>query len=296
MNYDLKHHKDFHSIQLQGLKAKEKNIFMSLAFKAQNQESTLLEYNVSELAELIGYVPKVDLDIYKYLENTYDSLQRITYRVDTEEKLIKFCLFPMIKINKKEGLVTFQINEHYKYMINAVIAPFTIQNIMDYNKLSSKHSKVIYSFLKQWEGIKAKTITIEEFKEKLGIENYPMHNIDKRILAPIMKELPQHFPNLKIEKIKTRKKVSHISFTWEEKKELPLLKELENAEIDQAKIDNEAYFSFFNLFENSKLSDRERTTARFIYISNKNNSLVSELKERQKISIIDYFKNNSLSA
>ncbi|MGL6100083.1 MAG: hypothetical protein ACRC0G_10715, partial [Fusobacteriaceae bacterium] len=41
--------------------------------------------------------------------------------------------------------------------------------------------------------------------------------INERVLNPIMNELPQHFNNLKLEKIKTGKKVTSLNFTWSRK-------------------------------------------------------------------------------
>lgn len=220
--YELKHHKDFHQIQLQGLKIKERSIFMTLCYKAMEQESDLLEFDVSEIAKISGYTPiKSGDNIYKYLDKTYSSLQNITIKIDKLNGIKKFILFIGFETFENTGKVHFEINKNYKYLLNQVVSPYTIQNLLEYTKLKSGYSQLIYSELKKWEKTKKIQFSIESFREKLLIpKDYRMSEIDKRIISPIKKELSLYFNNLKIEKLKTGRRITSIKFTWTEKEKI----------------------------------------------------------------------------
>ncbi len=227
--YEIIHHKDFHRVQLQGLKIKERNIFMALSFKAMNQESNLLEFDVNEIAKISNYTPtKAGDNIYKYLRETYNSLKNITIQIDKTDGFKDFILFTGIESFESTGKVQFKVNEDYKYLLNNVMKPYTIQNLFEYNKLTSKYSQLVYSMLKEWEGAKEKEFIIDDFKQRLGIEKYRMSEIDKRVFKAILKELPKYFYNLKIEKIKEGRKITKIKFTWQTQLEpLPMIEFLE---------------------------------------------------------------------
>ena len=74
---------------------------------------------------------------------------------------------------------------------------------MDFVTLKSGYSKNVFKLLKQWEQVGKYEITIEEFRRILDIPiKYRMSEIDKKVLTPVMEELPQHFLNLNLKKIK----------------------------------------------------------------------------------------------
>ncbi len=228
--YELSHHKDFHKIQLQGLKLKERNIFMALALLAMDQDTNILEFDILELAKLSNYTQtKAGENIYKYLRDTYKAIKNITIQIDKTNGFKDFVLFTLMETFEDRGIVQIQINENYRYLLNEIAKPYTIQNLFEYNKLSSKYSQLTYSLLKEWEGVKNVTLPIDDFKQKLGIDNFLMHNIDKRVLTPVMEELPKYFRNLKYEKIKSGRKIAYIKFSWEKN-----IKKLEASQKDKS--------------------------------------------------------------
>ncbi len=215
---ELVHHKDLHKVQLQGLKVRERSIFMALCYKAMEQDNNLLEFDVNELVKLTNF-KKGEENIYAYLRNTYRSLKNITIEIDKQNGYLDFVLFTSFQTFEDTGKVQFRINDEYKYLLNNVVAPYTIQNLLEYNNLSSKYSQLLYSIFRQWDKKKEVVCTIEDFKAKLDIpENYRMSMIDARVFTPIKEELSKFFPNLKIDKIKEGRKITHIKFTWSDKK------------------------------------------------------------------------------
>ncbi|MGL5126276.1 MAG: replication initiation protein, partial [Fusobacteriaceae bacterium] len=109
---------------------------------------------------------------------------------------------------------------------------FTIQNVLEYTRLNSGYSQLMYSLLKEWEKAKIVEFEINKFRELLGIpKGYRISEIDKFVLAPIFRELPQYFHDLKLEKIKTGKKITSLKFTWKRKVEKIVLQKDEVIDI-----------------------------------------------------------------
>lgn len=231
--YKIKHHKDLHKVQLQGLKVKERSIFMALCYKSMEQDNNLLEFDVDDIAKISGYIQQTGENIYKYLRQTYKSLKDITIEIDKTNGYKEFVLFTSFETFEDTRKVQFKVNEDYRYLLNQVVSPFTIQNMLEYRQLDSRYSQLMYSILKQWEGQKYISITIEDFRQKLDIpKSFKISHIDTRVLTPIKKELSKYFTDLKIEKIKTGRKITSIIFSWTEKEKkikekLPLIVEIQ---------------------------------------------------------------------
>ncbi len=275
--YELIHHKDFHKIQLQGLKLKERSIFMALSYKAMHQETDLLEFDVNEIAYLANFNQQSGENIYAYLRKTYKSIKNITIQVDKENGFKDFVLFTRMESFEDRGVIEIKVNEDYRYLLNKIVSPYTIQNLLEYNQLSSKYSQLAYSFLKEWEGTKDKILTIEEFKQKLGVpKTYRMSEIDKFVITPIMNELIEHFKYLKIEKVKTGKSITHIHFIWKkDTKALPPSKKEENSN-EQQKVESAFQKEFDEYcekyFDNTKLKKIYNIKfAKALYVKYRNN-------------------------
>ena len=222
MKYDLIHHNDFHNIQFQHFNVKEKNIIMALCYKVMNQDSNLLVFPVEEIKKLSNFkVRKKGDNIYKIMHEVYEKIKSTSIIIKKDNGIKAFVLFTKFETFEDTGIIEIRINEEYKYMLNNISTNFTKQNILEYSQLKSTYSQLLYSLLKQWESNKVRIFTLESFRELLGVpENYLTSNLNERVLKPIMTELPLFFHNLKLEKIKTGKKVTSFKFSWQKKKEV----------------------------------------------------------------------------
>ncbi|MEG1451033.1 MAG: replication initiation protein [Cetobacterium sp.] len=219
--FELKHHKDFHGIQFQDFNVKERNLVFALCYKLMNQESNLLEFNVKEIARISNYTPtKAGDNIYKSLEETYKRIKNASIVIKKENGVKHFVLFTVFETFEDKGLVKIRVNDEYRYLLNQVAKPFTIQDVLEYTSLGSGYSQLMYSLLKEWEKSKTIEFEIHRFRELLGIpKGYRISEIDKFVLAPIFRELPQYFHNLKLEKIKIGRSIKSLKFTWSRKLE-----------------------------------------------------------------------------
>jgi plasmid replication initiation protein len=232
-NLDLKHHKDFHRVQFQGLTTSQRNLVFALCYKVMNQEDNLLVFDISEISTLSNLKKKrmSTKGMFEHLENLYNILKNVTIKLRKENGVKIFSLFTDFETFEDEGKFQIKVHSSFRYMINNIRQPFTIQSLKEYTSLKSGYSQLLYSLLKEWEKKKELIFTIDEFRNDLGIpETYDFNTIDKRVISPILKELPQYFPELKIEKIKTGKKVTSLKFTWN--RELEKIESYEDDVVD----------------------------------------------------------------
>lgn len=216
----VKYHNDMNKVALAGFNEKELNLFFSLIYLMKDKKSTLITIPFSELKELSENEDRNKDRFIKSLHNINKKLASLSYQIESEELLCTFSLFNTFLINKKEKTLSVEVNSMFAYLLNDLIGNFTKFELENFVKLKSIYSKNLFKLLKQWESIKEKVFTMEEFKEVLAIpKSYRMSEIDKVILSAVRKDLPQFFSNLVIEKIKTGRIVTSIKFSWSKYKE-----------------------------------------------------------------------------
>lgn len=235
-NLVLKHHKDFHRVQFQGLSINQRNLVFALCCKVMNQDDNLLIFNISEMSSLSKLKKRKmsNKETFQYLEELYNTLKKTSIKIKKENGVKIFTLFTDYESFEDKGTFQIRVNSSFRYMLNDIKEPFSLQNLKEYTNLKSGYSQLLYSFLKEWEKKKEYIFTMEEFREELGVPiSYDIDTINKRVLSQVMKELPQYFFNLKLEKIKTGRKVTSLKFTWSKKqKEILDIKEAEIVELE----------------------------------------------------------------
>ena len=216
----VKYHNDMNSISLSGMTEKELNIFFSICFKMKNtgEEEILLSF--SELKELSNGESNLPRFL-NALKSTYTKLLTIPYFFKNEQGFGAFVLFNKYFVNEQEKTVKIKVSSDFKYLLNDFFGNYTKFDLLEFVSLKSIYSKNLFKVLKQWESKKEKKFEIEEFRSLMGVPiKYSTANFNDRVLKPIMQELPKYFSNLKLEKIKTGKKVTDLKFTWKIKKEV----------------------------------------------------------------------------
>lgn len=225
----VKYNNDMNNVSFIGFKEKELDLFFSICFKMKEQGIQSVTLSFEELKSLSNYVNRNLSRFYKDLEEVYNKLLELKFRYEDDKKIERFVLFTRYLIDKEDKTVTIQINERFKYILNNLVANYTKLDLLDFVSLNSIYSKNMFKLLKQWDSICEKIYNIEVLRVNLGVpESYDTSNFNRKVLKPISTELPKYFDGLKIEKLKTGKKVTDLKFSWKRKKEVL---EMEEAEI-----------------------------------------------------------------
>ncbi|MEF9985415.1 MAG: replication initiation protein [Bacilli bacterium] len=215
----LKYHNHMNDVSFNGFSEKELNLFFSLIFLAKEKGVTKLVIPFSELKELaVG--DKNRERFLKNLENVNSKLIKLGHRVEIGNKIHIFSLFNVFTIDQDTDELIVQVNEIFSYMLNDLVGNFTKFDLIEFVSLKSAYSKNMFKLLKQWESARIKEFKINDFRDILNIpQGFTMSKINERVLNPILMELSEYFPNLKLEKIKTGRSVTSLKFTWNRKNE-----------------------------------------------------------------------------
>lgn len=216
----VRYNNTLHSLDFSLMTLKERGLFFSLCFFLKERGTNEVTLSFNELREVVNF-SKTDTESFiKLIRNTYRKLLKITLAEEDENQIEETTIFSKYKILKSEKMVILKLNKDFEHILNKLESNYTEHELLEYTSLKSDYSQLTYAFLKKWNTTKRVKISLLDFREKLGVPNsYDTSNFNRQVLKPIMEELPQYFPNLKLEKIKTGKKVTSLKFTWSRKAE-----------------------------------------------------------------------------
>lgn len=226
---ELIYHNQVNDLLLGDLSPKINDIFFSFLFKFKELEIDYIEMSFAELKEL-AKVERHNKYFIKNLKSLSLKLKQITTIKESKEKIEIFSPFRKLTIDLKKSIVEIEIDQDFKKMLFELENNYTITDLKELVGLKKSYSKNLYRLLKQWETVKKREFTLEEFKKILAVpKSFRMTNIDVEIIKPSVKELEQYFPNLKVKKIKTGVKVTSLVFSWQDKEKAKLEKAIHGA-------------------------------------------------------------------
>lgn len=215
----VRYQNDMNKIKLSNLTVKEQDLFFSILYKAQRESSNKIIITFSELKELVNEHKNIDRLISNAI-NLSEKLAKITQKLilPTGDIMI-FSIFRNFIISPERNVLEVNIGEEFEYIIKDLFGgTYTQFELRHLVELKSSYSKTLFRLLKQWSSTGEYYVTLDEFRDLLDVpKTYDTNNFNKRVLKPILEELPQYFPNLKVEKIKKGKKIDRLKFKWNTK-------------------------------------------------------------------------------
>ncbi len=233
------------------------NYFLKFAqdqIKFKGHEGDWFEFNINEVNTLAN----IRLKDYRLIEKSLESLMHPVTLRDKDDTLnyLKMCLITTVQVDTKKGFYRFQLNSNMLALLKQTNY-FTKLNLLELNPLESKHSLVIYEWLKRYENApKIPEITIEELRSITGTLTKKAYNnfsnLQKNVIDVAVDEINKCTPyevsytTIKT-RAKTKPKVTSIQFTFGEKqieptaeelKEIQLKQELENKIVEDSATNN----------------------------------------------------------
>ncbi|SKA10876.1 Protein involved in initiation of plasmid replication [Cetobacterium ceti] len=226
---ELIYHNHVNDLLLGDLSPKVNDIFFSFLFKFKELETDYIEMSFAELKEL-AKTQRHNRELIQNLEKLSVKLKQLTTVIRTEKKIEIFSPFRKLIIDIEKSIIKVEIDIDFKKMLFELENNYTITDLKELISLKKSYSKNLYRLLKQWESIKKREFTLEEFKKLLAVpKSYKMCDIDKEILIPSIEELKQYFSNLNVKKIKTGVKVTNLLFSWQDKEKVKVEKAIQGA-------------------------------------------------------------------
>lgn len=220
----VKYHNDINSINFAGFKEKEIDILFTLMLKSKESIEKEITVSFGEFNRLIdGEQNKAR--IKKYILETSKKLKKIDQVLELPDGRIRiFSLFDFIEIDPNKKIITFSVNNDFKYLLNNLVGNFTLFELKELVQLKGYYPKRIFTMLKQWESTKKLIIDIKEFRKNLGIpEKYRMSDIRKDIIKPCIEELKGNFYKLEVLERKVGRQVETLEFTWKKRRKKDMI-------------------------------------------------------------------------
>ncbi len=211
---------EMNTIPLRSFNSKEMDLFFSICSKMRNENLNTITFSFEDLKELSNYKITATSHFISDLESIYSKLVQLDFRIETEEKIIKFVLFTEYEIDKIKETISIKTNDRFKFILNNIVGDFTKFELEEFTMLASSYSKTAYRLLKQFRQSGYYIVQIDKFRRLFDIpDSYRMSDIDRQILNQIKKELSDYFKNLRITKIKGKGKrkrfIEYIEFKFE---------------------------------------------------------------------------------
>lgn len=221
-NEIVKHHNDLNTVIMRKWTAEEMNFFFAIITKVRDEGTRLMKFDTDELR----YLASKDFHLDRWsqtMKSVADKVVDLKYYERTEHSYAVMNLFSYFLVDEKECVVEVEVSSKFEYVINKLEAQFTQYELAEFTNIRSTYAKTAYRLLKQWRTVGRKEFKIDEFKLLLDMpSSYKSSEIDRAVITPILKQLSPYFEDLKVKKIKSKKRGNPVlgyEFTW--KKEVP---------------------------------------------------------------------------
>ena len=216
-NEIVKHHNDLNTVIMRKWTAEEMNFFFAIITKVRDEGTRLMKFDTDELRFLAS--KDFHLDRWSQtMKSVADKVVDLKYYERTEHSYAVMNLFSYFRVDEKECIVEVEVSSKFEYVINKLEAQFTQYELQEFTAIRSTYAKTAYRLLKQWRTVGRKEFKIDEFKLLLDMpSSYKSSEIDRAVITPILKQLSPYFEDLKVKKIKSKKRGNPVlayEFTW----------------------------------------------------------------------------------
>ncbi|WP_144519640.1 replication initiation protein [Bacillus thuringiensis] len=192
----------------------EQKILLCLASNIEPNDRDFKTYTfpIKQFHDLLGLSGSTK---YTELSKITRELLSKVIEIRIKEELIQVSWLSSAIHNKKKGTIDMRFDPLLKPFLLELSSKFTSYSLANVIKLKSTYAIRIYELLKQYEGIKERTISLENLRYYLdAIDIYPNYaNFKQRVLTPAQKELTQKTDiSFEFEEIKLGRKVQKIRF------------------------------------------------------------------------------------
>lgn len=222
--YDLvKYDNKINTFYFRNLNAKESDLLFSILLCLKDKNLDYVEFPRIDFLNLAGIEKGNKQFRPKHLNGIFDKFTNL--KISAELSSGDFKMFPLFKLCAyfaKKDIIYFQINEYFIYLLNDLKSNFTQFQLRDFITLKSKYAKTLFRLLSQFKATGVLYLDIESFYNLFDVDKEKYNrftNIDQFILNPALKECLQFFKNLKLEKIKEKRKIIALKWSFTPQKE-----------------------------------------------------------------------------
>lgn len=193
-------------------------LYLISKIKPTDTEFQSYEFTVVDYLKIIGN--SKGGETYKTIKESLKVLADKSmwiYNEQNEHVLVRW--LQNLKINEQTGIITIRLDEELKPYLLQIKDKYTQYELIYTFSLKSKYSIRAYEYFNSKHYNKSIpytfTISLNEFKQRVGAENYTVYrDLKRRVINPIVEELNAYTDkNIKIEPIITGRKTTDLQIT-----------------------------------------------------------------------------------
>lgn len=119
-----------------------------------------------------------------------------------------------------EGRVELRFTKDMLPYLSELSTQFTRYSLADVAQMTSGHAIRLYELLCQWRNLGRREVSIEQLRDMFQVQDmYPaLKDLKRRVIEPAVEQINEHSPLwVKYEQHKTGRRVTHLTFTFNEK-------------------------------------------------------------------------------
>lgn len=211
----IKQHDHIDVISFSNFSQEDINFFFLICSLIREKGEGEIVLSFDEIRE-ITKIDNIGVNEFReYLMRTIKKFIKLTGQLKNGHETIQFVLFPTFKRNTAEEVLKIKSNYEFFQVLNKLTENYTISELQEFISLQSMYSKHLFRLLNKERESGRLKISIGDFKKKLNIPtSYDAMKISQKIFPYVMKELPQYFKNLHLEKHKEGRNITHFEFTF----------------------------------------------------------------------------------
>lgn len=186
------------------------------------KDSTIQEFKIATEVFLnditVGKETRSKATIIQEVSNHLETLMTKIFQWGTTEKISKVVFMQKVEVTEKEVTFKFSdyIREHIKPLSNALV----IKDFVLIQSFRSEYARQLYKHLMNWNDKQACYLSIEDFKDFLGVPNTSSYKrldvLKRKVLDVAIKEINEKCPDMQLAYMnrKKDKKVVGFNFGW----------------------------------------------------------------------------------
>ena len=202
--------------------SEEMNFLFAILTQVRDEGCKEMVFDTNALKNYVNFDPNKPDRWNKTMINVAKKISQLVYFNMENGVFEAMPLFRKFSVDTKTNIVSVKVSEEMSYILNKLnidTANWTAFDFAEFASLRSGYAKSAYRHLKQFKKTGWWRVSVEDFRILLDIpKSYVTGDINKRVLAPIEKELPQYFKGLKVNRIKSKQrgnKVIAYEFTFQ---------------------------------------------------------------------------------
>lgn len=211
----------FNKEVIKDLTSSEHNLLMGLLGRLKEKEDAEVIIDFDEVSALCGLSDRMPKQITELSNSLWDKVKMTDYSLYSQSKSGPYktggvMLFSYLAVDKDEQVLRLKINPDLQYFVNSFSGgSYTSLKFKDFQQTKDKYGKLLYRLLAQYSNTGFYKVKSAELKYLLDCPpSYDTRRFNEKVINPAVKNLLPFFENLKVEKIKKGRTITHYQFNF----------------------------------------------------------------------------------